>query len=159
MWKNFWILLYKSFRTLAAAARQKIVKIFSEIKSVVNGWQHHRKCVPKSCDLQSNDKQLQRWAVVVAQLVERSLPIPDVRGSNPVFVKNLLNIYCIEKMKINEKHLQRFWNYQAWMMYLVTIVTRQGSACGTVDWAVTSNPGRPGFKFSQFLEICFSLLY
>jgi len=34
------------------------------------------------------------WAVVVAQLVERSLPIPEVRGSNPVIGKNLfiLNI-------------------------------------------------------------------
>ena len=34
------------------------------------------------------------WAVVVAQLVERLLPIPDVRGSNPVIGKNLfiLNI-------------------------------------------------------------------
>ena len=31
-------------------------------------------------------------AVVVAQLVERSLPIPEVRGSNPVIGKNLLNI-------------------------------------------------------------------
>ena len=28
--------------------------------------------------------------VVVAQLVERSLPIPEVRGSNPVIGKNLL---------------------------------------------------------------------
>ena len=28
-------------------------------------------------------------AVVVAQLVERSLPIPEVRGSNPVISKNL----------------------------------------------------------------------
>ena len=27
--------------------------------------------------------------VVVAQLVERSLPIPEVRGSNPVIGKNL----------------------------------------------------------------------
>ena len=27
------------------------------------------------------------WAVVVAQLVERSLPIPEVRGSNPVIGK------------------------------------------------------------------------
>ena len=27
-------------------------------------------------------------AVVVAQLVERSLPVPDVRGSNPVIGKN-----------------------------------------------------------------------
>ena len=35
--------------------------------------------------------------VVVAQLVERSLPIPEVRGSNPVIGKNLfiLNNYCI----------------------------------------------------------------
>ena len=29
------------------------------------------------------------WAVVVAQLVERLLPIPEVRGSNPVIGKNL----------------------------------------------------------------------
>ena len=29
------------------------------------------------------------WAVVVAQLVEWSLPIPEVRGSNPVLGKNL----------------------------------------------------------------------
>ena len=36
-------------------------------------------------------------AVVVAQLVERSLPIPDVRGSNPVIGKNLfiMNIYLL----------------------------------------------------------------
>ena len=45
-------------------------------------------------------------AVVVAQLEERSLPISDVRGLNPVIGKNLLNIYCqlcIEKTKIKEK--------------------------------------------------------
>ena len=29
------------------------------------------------------------WAVVVAQLVEKSLPIPKVRGLNPVIGKNL----------------------------------------------------------------------
>ena len=29
------------------------------------------------------------WEVVVAQLVERSLPIPEVRGSIPVIGKNL----------------------------------------------------------------------
>ena len=29
------------------------------------------------------------WAVVVAQLVERLLPIPEVPGSNPVIGKNL----------------------------------------------------------------------
>ena len=27
--------------------------------------------------------------VVVAQLVERSLPIPEVRGSNPIIGKNI----------------------------------------------------------------------
>ena len=33
-----------------------------------------------------------KLAVVVAQLVEQSVPIPEVRGSNPVIGKNLLNI-------------------------------------------------------------------
>ena len=34
--------------------------------------------------------------VVVAQLVERSLQIPEVRGSNPVISKNLLiSIICL----------------------------------------------------------------
>ena len=33
---------------------------------------------------------LANWAVVVAQLVEWLLPIPEVRGSNPVIGKNLL---------------------------------------------------------------------
>ena len=30
------------------------------------------------------------WAVVVANLVERSLKIPDVRSSNPVISKNYI---------------------------------------------------------------------
>ena len=30
------------------------------------------------------------WAVVVAQLVKRSLPIPEVRGSNPVIGKKII---------------------------------------------------------------------
>ena len=47
-------------------------------------------------------------AVVVAQLVERLLPIPEVRGSNPVIGKdlNLTFVYCqlcIEKTKIKKK--------------------------------------------------------
>ena len=33
--------------------------------------------------------------MVVAQLVEQSIPIPEIRGSNPVIgKKTLLNIYC-----------------------------------------------------------------
>ena len=35
------------------------------------------------------------WEVVVAQLVERLLPIPEVRGSNPVIGKNLYLILNI----------------------------------------------------------------
>ena len=47
-----------------------------------------------------------RWAVVVAQLVERSLPIPQVRGSNPVIGKNsywTFTVNFIEKTKIKRK--------------------------------------------------------
>ena len=43
-----------------------------------------------------------RGAVVVAQLVERLLPTPEVRFSNPVIVKTLYQMYsvnCIEKTK------------------------------------------------------------
>ena len=45
-------------------------------------------------------------AVVVAQLVERSHELPEVRGSNPVIGKIYIEIFftvnCIEKTKINK---------------------------------------------------------
>ena len=53
--------------------------------------------------------KMPKWEVVVAQLVERSLPIPEVRGSNPVIGKNLLilNICILStvywKTKIKKK--------------------------------------------------------
>ena len=37
----------------------------------------------------SNWNMIRHWVVVVAQLVERSLPIPEVRSLNPVIGKNL----------------------------------------------------------------------
>ena len=46
------------------------------------------------------------WAVVVAQLVERSLPIPEVHGSNPVIGKNYLYstfVSCQLCIENNEK--------------------------------------------------------
>ena len=49
------------------------------------------------------------WAVVVAQLVEQLLPIPDVRGLNPVIGKNLYSTFtvnCTEKGKIKEKEAE-----------------------------------------------------
>ena len=46
-------------------------------------------------------------AVLVAQLVERSLPIPEVHSSNPVVgkiqIEHLLTVNCIEKTKIKKK--------------------------------------------------------
>ena len=33
----------------------------------------------------------------VAQLVERSLPIPEVRGSNPVYIEHLFTVNCVLK--------------------------------------------------------------
>ena len=41
--------------------------------------------------------------MVVAQLLERSLPKPEVRGSNPVigkiYIEHLFTVNCIEKKK------------------------------------------------------------
>ena len=45
--------------------------------------------------LKQHHKRQLSMAVVVAQLVERSLPIPEVRGSNPVIGTKLLNIYLL----------------------------------------------------------------
>ena len=42
-------------------------------------------------------------AVVVAQLIEQSLPTPEIRGSNPDIGKILSANYTIEKTKIKKK--------------------------------------------------------
>ena len=50
-------------------------------------------------ELRNNNANVQ-WAAVVAQLVERSLPIPEVRGSNPVIGKKfILNILLSTVLK------------------------------------------------------------
>ena len=41
--------------------------------------------------------------MVVAQLVERSLPTPEVRGWNPVIGEILFTVNCIEKTKLKIK--------------------------------------------------------
>ena len=49
------------------------------------------------------------WGVVVAQLVEQSLPTPKIRGSNPVIGKIVSTKYSpnciIEKTKIEKKRI------------------------------------------------------
>ena len=46
--------------------------------------------------------------MVVAQLIEQALPIPEVHGSNLVigkklYIEHLFTVNCIEKTKIKEK--------------------------------------------------------
>ena len=48
-------------------------------------------------------QKLQKLAVVVAQLVERSLPTPEICGSNPDIGKILSTNCPIEKHKYKEK--------------------------------------------------------
>ena len=69
------------------------------------------------------------WAVVVAQLVGRSLPIPKVRSSNPVIGKNLYIYWkfvycqlCIEKTKKRKKrpgmaHFKKHWLLSTALVY------------------------------------------
>ena len=49
-------------------------------------------------------KNATQWAMIVAQLVEQSLLIPEVRGSNPIickiYIEQLLTVNCIEKTQI-----------------------------------------------------------
>ena len=50
----------------------------------------------------SSQTKARDWGVVVAQVVDRSLPTPEVHCSNPVIGKNLywmLTVSCIEKTK------------------------------------------------------------
>ena len=69
------------------------------------------------CFCASNSKELCNWrpqknsfvAVVVAQLVERSLPIPEVRGSNPVIGKIYWTfVYCQLYWKEENKEKKQF---------------------------------------------------
>ena len=64
----------------------------------------------KETDLTVSERNVQQlWAVVVAQLVERSPPTPEIHGTNPVIGKllsvlfYLFNVNCVEKTKIYKK--------------------------------------------------------
>ena len=60
-----------------------------------------------------NGLTLGSWAVVLAQLVERSLPTPEVHGSNLVIVKLLYRTFGFLQLKIkvenNEKTLSSIY--------------------------------------------------
>ena len=115
-------LQYSSSCSIAAVA-QCIVSIKGAFKPVLILSDHpmarlfrywpphwHSPSSPRcSCNPPNLPVNIKR-AVVVAQLVERSLPIPEVRGSNPVIGKNLFIYWtfvfcqlCIENTKIKKK--------------------------------------------------------
>ena len=48
--------------------------------------------LPNFHNLRNLDRRGEEWAVVVAQLIEHSLPTPEVRGSNPVIDKLIYRI-------------------------------------------------------------------
>ena len=54
-------------------------------------------------------KNVQKGSGCVAQLVERSLPIPEIRGSNPVIGKNLfiLNICFLSTVYWKEENKEK----------------------------------------------------
>ena len=67
------------------------------------------------------------WAVVVAQLVEQSLAIPEVHGSSPVIGKiyseHLFTVNCIEKMNIQKKRPGMAHFYKIQKLYYILRTT------------------------------------
>ena len=73
-------------------SQQPKVVFFSP--SVCCGWSH------KS---ENSHLIIAVLTVVVAQLVERSLPIPEVISK--IYIEHLFTVNCVEKTKINKKRL------------------------------------------------------
>ena len=94
---------------------------------------------------QRRQTKQQTCAVVEAQLVERSLPTPEVRiqSSANFYVEHLLTVYCIEKTKIKKKmpwmaHFEKL-NSKHWKSYKVYSPTQDWvSELVAVwpDWAI-----------------------
>ena len=65
-----------------------------------------RKVLPSRVTALQRANEDKKWTVVVAQLVERSLPTPEVRGLIPIGEINIdqYSTNCnLEKTKINKK--------------------------------------------------------
>ena len=91
--------------------------------------------------------------VVVAQLVEWSLPMPEVRGSNPVNGKNLFisNIcqLCIEKTKIKKKRPEM-------AQFIKKIYVRQGQVFQLKRGIFLKNVQSLPFCFLQSFQTFFT---
>ena len=96
--------------------------------------------------------KLVSWEVVVAQLVERSLPIPEVRGSSPVIGKNLLisNIcilsteYWKDENKEKEARSGPFF-FKKKVSVIEILLSRQlnGLSCTICPHLIKSNASHP----------------
>ena len=56
------------------------------------------------------------WAVVVAQLVESLLPIPEICGSNPV-IGNIFTNSCIKKLRWQDEHKEK--RGREWLNFVI----------------------------------------
>ena len=112
------------------------------------------------------------WAVVVAQLVEPLLQIPEVHSSNPVMGKKLcwtFTVNCIEKTKIKKKRgrewpiLKKNWNLLELCDVVVTLVTSKRRFIQKLNENVLNfSPRRCVIKHlhlstNEFLKIVFYL--
>ena len=100
--------------------------------------------------LNKNKTYLGVGAVVVAQLVERSLPIPEVRGLNPVIGKKFIYILSICLLSTvyrkdeNKEKRGREWPIKKliWVSDIVEWIRLRLPSCG------------PGFKYRAH-HLCF----
>ena len=86
-----------------------LIPSLSQIFPIIIGLEQYTTSVLRIKKKERQDERKQiTWAVVVAKLVERLLPIPQVSVSNPVFgkiyVEHLFTVNCIEKTKIKKKY-------------------------------------------------------
>ena len=56
--------------------------------------------------LLTDDKDNRSWAVVVAQLAERSLPTPEIRGSNPD-IGNISNVFICQLLSRKDENKEK----------------------------------------------------
>ena len=77
------IMTYYSITVVAFKSRWSIIGyVFSPVWLVWNKFLYYIQITTYFCLVEFNPVRFETRAVVVAQLVERSLPIPEVRGSN-----------------------------------------------------------------------------
>ena len=99
-------------------------------------------------------------AVVVAQLVERSLPIPEARGSNPVIGKNvlILNICLLSTVYWKDENKEKEAGDGPFKKLIVRVKLFKNLALSSLYVAATSLNFMPPFNFSIASRIldCFS---